>query len=592
MWLGCVCACILVGTGVLVARALHGAAQAELMQHQVVADRIFDELEEELSDLISREEARSFLEYRFFYVPALASTANPSTLVQSPLASPPQDSAVIGYFQLDPDGTLHLPSAPRSNEIDLARAGGWSGDDEVAVTRERLKALVRGSPAAPPEPAPVPEPAQVAQSQKYVAQSLNRGLKKRQARVSKQVQTVHNAVAGFEDNYGNIADVVQQDIAVQGGSGEVDVLVSPIAGELRGTGELLLSRTVRIGANAHRQGLVLSTTALAADLEAAVLGGSEVRDHVVLEWAPGGIGIGDPAWVRYAFPHRFAAPFEDWSVVAHVAAIPEHTGREPLAIVLLAALMALITLAGGWALWRMVVTELDFARRRSDFVAAVSHELKTPLTAIRMHAEMLREGMVPDEDRRQEYYRILTSEAERLSRLIQNVLELARLERGVRGQVEVGRLGPVLQEVADVLGAHVRAQGFSLEVREPDELPAVLLDRDALAQVLVNLVDNALKFAGDATDRVVLIEASVEGEEVVVRVRDRGPGVPAAQLERVFEPFFRGERELTRRTKGTGIGLALVRGLVGRMGGSVSARNHPGGGFEVDVRLARAGAAA
>ena len=109
-----------------------------------------------------------------------------------------------------------------------------------------------------------------------------------------------------------------------------------------------------------------------------------------------------------------------------------------------------------------------------------------------------------------------------------------------------------------------------------------------LHQVLLNLVDNAVKFSTESEDRRVTVQALTEDRLVIVKVRDRGPGIPRAQLTRVMEPFFRGERELTRTTKGTGIGLALVDGLMRRMGGRVSLRNHPQGGLEVTLQLARA----
>jgi two-component system phosphate regulon sensor histidine kinase PhoR len=194
--------------------------------------------------------------------------------------------------------------------------------------------------------------------------------------------------------------------------------------------------------------------------------------------------------------------------------------------------------------------------------------------------------MVPGEERRQQYYETITAESERLSRLIGNVLELSRLERGVRGvERVVGPVDEVLAQVVEILGPHARERGFALELRVQPGLPAVSMDRDALLQVLVNLVDNALKFAANAEDRRVVLEARAEGGRVVLAVRDRGPGVPQAQLRRIFQPFYRGERELTRRTKGTGIGLALVQGLVRRMDGEVEARNHPEGGLEVRVLL-------
>ena len=245
--------------------------------------------------------------------------------------------------------------------------------------------------------------------------------------------------------------------------------------------------------------------------------------------------------------------------------------------------------AGLFALYRMVAVRLAFAQRRSNFAAAVSHELKTPLTAIRMYVEMLRDGLVPNEDKRREYYATLGSEAERLSRLIDNVLEFSRLERGTRSlELHAAPLGPAVLELAELLRPHAERQGFRFEIDAPVGLPPVRFERDALAQILFNLVENALKYARGAADRTLELRCRAEGGGVALSVRDRGPGVPERRLGRVFEPFYRGEDELTRETQGSGIGLALVRGLAERMGASVSARNAEGGGFEVTLRFAAA----
>jgi signal transduction histidine kinase len=232
----------------------------------------------------------------------------------------------------------------------------------------------------------------------------------------------------------------------------------------------------------------------------------------------------------------------------------------------------------------MVSVVIGFAERRSNFVAAVSHELKTPLTAIRMYGEMLRDGMVSSEAKRAEYYRHITVESERLSRLINNVLEFSRLEQGRREVALVsGPLTPVVCEVAELLRPHVEGQGFELRLEVAAELPAVRFERDALMQVLWNLVDNAVKYARDASPRCILLRGWHDGGGVYVAVRDHGPGVPPRHLGKIFEPFYRGERELTRRSKGSGLGLALVRGLVERMGARVTGRNLPDGGFEVEI---------
>jgi signal transduction histidine kinase len=161
------------------------------------------------------------------------------------------------------------------------------------------------------------------------------------------------------------------------------------------------------------------------------------------------------------------------------------------------------------------------------------------------------------------------------------------------GQLRQGRRLPqlvpchvedVAREVAELMTPHIRHEGFEVELHVEAGLPAVELDADAFKQVLFNVIDNALKYGrGDGPKRIELRCASEQGR-VVVRVRDHGPGVPADQLEAVFEPFFRGGDELTRRQKGAGIGLSLVRDLVALMHGDVRAENRDPG-FEVRIAL-------
>jgi signal transduction histidine kinase len=169
------------------------------------------------------------------------------------------------------------------------------------------------------------------------------------------------------------------------------------------------------------------------------------------------------------------------------------------------------------------------------------------------------------------------------------VLELARMEKGQhRAEPVVGDVRPIVAQVIESLRPHADAQGVELILEAPEGLPPAKVDRDALVQVLFNLVDNAVKFgrpqAGERARVRVTLEA--RGDGVVVHVLDEGPGVPKGQLPLIFDAFYRGERELTRTTKGTGIGLALVAGLVADMGGRVTARNREEGGLEVMVELA------
>ena len=605
---------VLAGDAILAWRALRGAAAESSRLHQVVAERLFDELERELTALVSQEEGRSFLEYRYFYVPERQLQGSAS-LLRSPLSELPDDALVVGYFQIDPDGSLFTPARPRGNEFELARDNeGFTPDDRLAALEAELRDLTaqadwRDSSALPADRLAQLEPDDAQSQGVYAAtvQSLNRSGRDRQGKKVQAIKAPNSNVANFTNDDlsldtvwsmpPQLAEQQRQSAAepvpvssppLPGGL--VDVLISPIRGTSVGE-RLLLHRTVRVGADTYRQGVVLRQAALQAHIAQRVLADSEVAPYVQLRWAAVGDAQGSVpyAWEGYTFTHRFAEPFSDMQVTAQLTEIPGAGDGGQRVILGMSAILALVTVAGAAALYRSVSAELEFAERRNNFVAAVSHELKTPLTAIRMYSEMLREGMVPTEEKQHQYYETITAEAERLSRLINNVLELSRLERGTRSMhLSAGAVGPILEQTADILRPHVERQGMRLVVRVAPGLPPVQVEADALSQILVNLIDNAVKFSResqDSTGEIVLWAGLDAGGMVQVGVRDHGPGVPARQLRRIFEPFYRGERELTRRTQGTGIGLALVARLAGQMRGRVVARNHPEGGLEVCVSL-------
>ncbi|MFQ5418423.1 MAG: sensor histidine kinase, partial [Myxococcota bacterium] len=361
--------------------------------------------------------------------------------------------------------------------------------------------------------------------------------------------------------------------------------VYPMVGRLIDEERLLLYRMVLQGDRGFRQGLVVDVPALFVRLEEAVIGGGRLAGYVGLDFFAGpGSPPGSTAAEGYEFVHRFAEPFDALGVRLVLEPLPGVAGAGYLYAI--AVLLLISVTVGLFALYRMVGVTVRFAERRNNFVAAVTHELKTPLTAIRMYSEMLRDGMVHDEEKRQEYYGTITAESERLTRLINNVLEFSRLEQGTRDvNLVAGPLGPVVNEAAELLRPHAMERGFQIDVAIDPELPSVRFDRDAVLQVVFNLVDNALKYGRDGGDRRITIRCTREHDGVVVAVRDRGQGVAAPHLSRIFEPFYRGESELTRTAKGTGIGLALVRGLADTMGAAVSGRNLVDGGFEVALRF-------
>ncbi|GEM_PF-2793771 len=225
---------------------------------------------------------------------------------------------------------------------------------------------------------------------------------------------------------------------------------------------------------------------------------------------------------------------------------------------------------------RKIVQDLALSRAKANFTAMVSHELKTPVTAIRMYAEMLRDGLITDEKESKEFVGTIASEAVRLQRLIENLLELGKVESGNRRfALEPMPLDVLLCEAVERAQSGNFGAG-SVRIVPPPSGSRVLVDRDAATQALANLVHNALKYGGSLPE--VDVEAIAAGERVVVEVRDRGPGIAPEHRERIFAPYVRLENEETRTSQGTGLGLALVKAYAEALRGSVEVMDRPGGG--------------
>jgi len=249
-----------------------------------------------------------------------------------------------------------------------------------------------------------------------------------------------------------------------------------------------------------------------------------------------------------------------------------------LALGLVIAVLVLAILIGGWLVVADVRRQLRLARQKTDFVSNVSHELKTPLTSIRMFGELLAEGRVEEKDKQQRFLRIITAESERLTRLINNVLDFARLERGEKKyDPQPFDLREVVQDVVDMFRPHLEQGGYLLQCRLPEEAVPVCADRDALAQVLVNLLSNAEKYSGDRRDIEVDLLTPDDGH-ARIRVLDRGPGVPASCRERIFEQFFRVHDGLSSGIQGVGLGLTLARQIARAHDGDLHCQNREGGG--------------
>jgi signal transduction histidine kinase len=242
-----------------------------------------------------------------------------------------------------------------------------------------------------------------------------------------------------------------------------------------------------------------------------------------------------------------------------------------------------IALSGSWFFWRDVQRDLRLAELRSQFVASVSHELKTPLTAIRMFAETLRLGRAPRE-RTTEYLDTIVSESERLTRLLNNVLDFSKVEQGTRRyQLTQQPLAPIVQSAARTMRYALEQDGFDLRVTIEDAHLTARCDADALEQAILNLLSNAMKYSGASRFIALRLRAAEKG--AAIAVSDRGIGIPAAEQPRVFEKFFRGSDDAHQRVAGTGLGLTLVEHTVRAHGGRVDVASRLGEGSTFTILL-------
>lgn len=247
------------------------------------------------------------------------------------------------------------------------------------------------------------------------------------------------------------------------------------------------------------------------------------------------------------------------------------------------ALVVLSVVAASYLAGRAASRELAAATLQSDFVSAVSHEFRTPLTSMRQFTEMLVENdNIPPEDRRA-CYDAQERATRRLSRLVESLLDFGRMEAGARPyRREPLSASELVQAVVEEFRQEGGCHGFTIDCATPDGAVPIDGDREALAQVLWNLLDNAVKYSGDSRTVRVAVE---DGDPVAIRVRDQGLGIMPAERQRIFEKFARGSSAVRAGIKGTGIGLAMVRHIAAAHGGKIAVESRPGEGSTFTIEL-------
>lgn len=257
-------------------------------------------------------------------------------------------------------------------------------------------------------------------------------------------------------------------------------------------------------------------------------------------------------------------------ILSDTTAFEKQVRSSRYALTALVLSLALSVFGGVFILWRYSSARLLEATRRTGFVTTVSHELKTPLTSIRMYSEMLAEGADLDRTKRDRYLSCIVGESERLTRLINDVLDVAKLERKTRPlEKEQLDLCVVARDVFEGIADRLRIAGFSVLFQSPEHPVTALGDREAVVRILLNLVSNAEKYSDEIRQIGMSVSYTGDALECLVSVSDRGIGVPRAHRRKIFNQFHRVDDSLTSARGGTGLGLSIARSLARAMGGDI-----------------------
>ena len=623
-----------------VVRTYRGLEQEEVATLRFFADTLFDKMEGALAEIVKNEEGRAIDEFNYEIFPSGPPEADAGKPQPSPLSRPPRENYVLGYFQNNPDGSFQTPLMAGAGKVSpdhVDRIEALKGANET-FNRKRVTVTDR----IQPRPADIVTKEEAKQkigfADKYIDSSRTRQSRSYLGQTEKRLekitigqaaniagqekpQSLSSSSAAAESEY----DREDQFFAKDQAAGRVSapkkqisrkmnleeaaeaapavavvdadetesfqVEVAPLQAVFLNDAQIFIFRRIMINQQIYRQGFVLKINAFLEHLTQAYFRTQPMARFTGLRLSV--MDQGHEADAVEAGPYSkksdfilnrgFPSPFSFLNATLTCSQIPRSAGRRTLNIMLI--VLAVIVLIGLFAIYQSARAIEDLSERRSQFVSSVTHELKTPLTNIRMYIEMLEQGIAKSPDREQEYFRILDSEGARLSRLINNVLEMSKLERKQRHlNLQTGSFAEVVAEVETVMAEKLKQDGFSLIVQLGD-IPPFKYDREVMIQVLINLIENSVKFGKSESERDIHIRTRLEGSCVKIMVSDTGPGIPRQALKKIFNDFYRVENSLTRTTRGTGIGLALVKKFVQLMGGTVTAANNSGPGCTITLSL-------
>lgn len=560
-----------------------------------------------LAPIVAAESARPYFAYTAFYPAERAYTRmfaeidRGEVLMPSPLLAQTPPFTKL-HFQIGPTGAMTSPQAPKGNMLDLAE-GQFCATEQVERAAElvaQLQEKVTGSALAPLLPPldarPIPAvhvrlgfPDDVVANSPPAATNSPANLAGNRGDSRARGESEWAA----RNAYVQRETWQQQQLANDAQAAPADVN----AGVFRAVwiaGELVLARKVSIDNRDYVQGCWLDWPAIRADLRGRIV--DLLPDADV---APESAVVSDDQRERMltALPVRLlpgtmpALAAAASAPLTAAEAVGWGTSLTPAQLMLSVAWAGVVLAA--FAVGILVRGIVALSERRGAFVSAVTHEMRTPLTTFQMYTDMLAEGMVEDETKRQKYLGTLRREAGRLAHLVENVLAYARLEHNGHGvATEAVALGDLLDASRERLRDVAQRAGFEVAFDVPAEVATATLDinRSAVERIWLNLVDNAGKYSQSAPLRRIDISARRSGQHsVTVIVRDHGPGIPRSRVKHLFRPFNKSAHEAAHTAPGVGLGLTLCRRLARHMGGDLCyapAPAGPGAAFHLVLPLA------
>jgi signal transduction histidine kinase/tetratricopeptide (TPR) repeat protein len=237
--------------------------------------------------------------------------------------------------------------------------------------------------------------------------------------------------------------------------------------------------------------------------------------------------------------------------------------------------LVVVLISGAVLISRTIAQEMAVLRLKSDFVSSVSHEFKSPLTSIKALAERLRDGKVKDAGRMKQYFSVITQDVDRLTHLVRNILDFSKIEEGKKEYEFVDTdMGQLVNQNVEEFQREEIAKGVSIQTRIAEDIPHIELDKEAISQVLNNLLDNAVKFSAEKKEIEVVLER--DGMNIILEVKDKGIGIPSHELDKIFDKFYQGRNAVRQSSKGTGLGLTLVKHTIQAHGGRVEVKSRLG----------------